>query len=258
MTSLSCDHLSLSVGQASARLNLLEGFKANFHSGDVVCLLGQNGSGKTRLLHTLAGLHRPDSGVVTLNHADLSTLPRKLIAQHMGLVTQAHEDPFPLSVFEHALTGRHPYLGLLAWETEQDKQCAHTALTQVGLENKKEQDVQTLSGGERKRLAIARVLTQNPDIILWDEPTNHLDPAHQKQTLELITDLQSQGKTQIIALHDINHAARIATHIIYLMTDGQWCFGTVDEMLTVAALQSVYNTHFQQLSDSNGNFFVMS
>ena len=255
MTTLSCNKLTVSVGSSNDRLTLVKELSGEYKSGDVVCLLGQNGSGKSRLLHTLAGLSPTESGNVYLDKRNINDLARKTISQQLGLVTQAHEDPFPLSVFEHALTGRHPYLGLLDWESSIDKQLARTALEQVGMLNKQEQDVQTLSGGERKRLAIARILTQDPQIILWDEPTNHLDPAHQKQTIELISNLQTQGKTQVIALHDVNHAARIATHIIYLMTDGQWCFGTVEEMLNIEALQAVYNTTFHQISDKNEVFF---
>lgn len=257
MTTLACENLTLSVGRTEKRKCLLENFNAEFKAGDVVCLLGQNGSGKTHLLHALAGLHPPAQGSIKLNDQLINDLPRKSIAQQLSLVTQAHEDPFAMSVFDYTLTGRHPYLPLLAWESKQDKQLATDALQQVTLDNKLEQNIQTLSGGERKRLAIARVLTQSTPIVLWDEPTNHLDPAHQKQTIDLILELQAQGKTQLVALHDVNHAARIASHIIYLMDDGQWCSGTVEEMLTVDALQSVYNTPFTQLGDAGSEFFAM-
>lgn len=257
MPILSCSNLKISVGENSHGKTLLENFSYELTPGDVACLLGQNGSGKTRLLHTLAGLTKPQQGLITIADKHLDTLPRKDIAKKLGLVTQAHEDPFSMSVFDYALSGRHPYLGLLDWETAEDKILAHQALVQVELDKIAEQDIQTLSGGERKRLAIARVLTQNPEIILWDEPTNHLDPAHQKQTVDLILELQAQGNTQMVALHDVNHASRIATHIIYLMDDGQWCSGPVEEMLTVEALQSVYGTGFRQLTDGNDVFFAV-
>ena len=258
MSSLSCNNLSLSVGPAEKRLQLLDAFNADFSPSDVVCLLGQNGSGKTRLLHTLAGLIKPDNGEILLAGKLLNSISRKTISQKLGLVTQAQQDPFPMSVLEHALSGRNPHLGLLAWETASDLKLCEAALAHVSLLEKKNQDIQTLSGGERKRLAIARLLTQDPDIILWDEPTNHLDPAHQKQTLNLIRELQTQNKTQIVALHDVNHAVRIATHILFLMHDGQWCFGTVNEMLTLDALENVYQTHFQQFENNNGRYFIVS
>ncbi|MBT8142958.1 MAG: ABC transporter ATP-binding protein [Gammaproteobacteria bacterium] len=257
MAHLACHNLDIVVGAQGRQKTLLENFTAIFEPGQVVCLLGQNGSGKTRLLHTLAGLEKTTQGSIRLNQKELGLYSRKHIAQLLGLVTQAHEDPFPMSVFAHALSGRHPYLGLLDWESASDKELTTSALQQVELQLQAEQDVQTLSGGERKRLAIARILTQDPDIILWDEPTNHLDPAHQKQTIELILDLKLKNKTQVVALHDVNHAAHIATHILYLMDDAQWCFGKVDEMLSLEALQNVYKTGFRKLSDGKQQYFAV-
>lgn len=257
MNVLSCKNLSLEVGLGKDKQVLLKDCNFDTNSGDVLCILGRNGSGKTHLLKTLAGLIKPTTGLVYLQNSVIDDLSRRKIAKILGLITQAHDDPFPINVFDHALAGRHPHLGFLDWEGVHDIELTQQALSRVELDNKQKQNVQTLSGGERKRLAIARVLTQNPDVYLWDEPTNHLDPAHQQQTTDLILDLKSQNKTQVIALHDVNHAARIATHILYLMDDGQWCFGTAEKMLSLEALEAVYDTSFKIFEQAGQRYFVM-
>ena len=257
MSVLACKNLSLEVGIGNAKQLLLKDCSFQMNSGEVVCVLGRNGSGKTHLLKALAGLIQTTTGEIYLEDTALNSLKRKQIARKLALITQAHEDPFPINVFDHALAGRHPHLGFLDWENAHDHELTLQALTKVELEKKDTQNVQTLSGGERKRLAIARALTQNPEIYLWDEPTNHLDPAHQQQTTNLILELKKQNKTQIIALHDVNHAARIATHILYLMDDGQWCYGTAEKMLSLEALQAVYDTEFKSFDQSGQRYFVM-
>ena len=257
MKIISCKKLNLEVGTANSKQILLKDCSFQANTGDVLCVLGRNGSGKTHLLKALAGLIKPSSGLIYLNESSINNLSRKVIAKQLGLITQAHDDPFPITVFDHALAGRHPHLGFLDWERAQDLDLTKKALIKVELDNKQLQNVQTLSGGERKRLAIARVLAQNPEIYLWDEPTNHLDPAHQQQTTNLILNLKNQNKTQIIALHDVNHAARIATHVLYLMDDGQWCFGTAEDMLSLEALQSVYDTSFKTFEQDGQRYFVM-
>lgn len=223
-----------------------------------MCILGKNGSGKSSLLHALAGLQFVSGGHIEVLNKALTSYKRKQLAQELGLVTQTHEDPFPITVFDFALAGRHPYLGLLDWEDKTDKEKTVSALKQVDLFEKRAQLVQTLSGGERKRLSIARLLTQDPNILLWDEPTNHLDPAQQKHVLQLVNELKQQGKTQVIALHDINHAARIATHVLFMYEDEKWEIGSVDEMLKNEKLEALYTTEFQQVSVNDEIVFALS
>ena len=257
MSELACKNLSLEAGAGKTQNVLLKDCNFQATAGDVICILGRNGSGKTHLLKALSGLIQPTAGLIYLDDIAIDNMSRKQIAIKLGLITQAHDDPFPINVFDHALAGRHPHLGFLDWEGSQDQALTQQALTRVELDKKFTQNVQTLSGGERKRLAIARVLTQNPEIYLWDEPTNHLDPAHQQQTIDLILELKTHNKTQVIALHDINHAARVATHILYLMDDGQWCFGTAEKMLSLDALQAVYDTKFKTIEQAGQRYFVM-
>ncbi len=174
---LAADGLSLSVPGRVLCRDLSMTVKA----GERWTILGPNGAGKTTLLLTLAGLHPPDAGAVFLDGAPLSELPRRRVAQRLGLLPQESHDPFPATVLETALLGRHPHLHPLRGEGPQNRSRAIEALRSVDLHGLLERDAASLSGGERRRLALATLLTQDPQLLLLDEPTNHLDLRHQNR-----------------------------------------------------------------------------
>nr|WP_258868162.1 ABC transporter ATP-binding protein [Alkalilimnicola ehrlichii] len=124
-------------------------------------VLGGNGVGKTTLLHTLAGLREPDAGTIYVVDRPLTEWPRRDLAQTVGVLPQDSTDPFPATVLETALIGRHPHLKAWEWEDGEDLFTAREALRAVGLQAMADRQVATLSGGERRRLAIATLLTQN-------------------------------------------------------------------------------------------------
>lgn len=142
-------------------------------------LLGPNGVGKTSLLHTLAGLRPPAAGTVRLLGQELSCWRRRQLAQVLGLLLQDQEPRFPLPVLDWVLAGRYPHLGPWDWPGAEDQRLALTALEQVGLTELAQRDMQTLSSGERQRVAIATLLAQGPRFLLLDEPVEHLDLREQ-------------------------------------------------------------------------------
>ena len=216
-------------------------------------MLGKNGSGKTTLLHTLAGLREKDSGSIYLEDQPIDTLKRKDIARKLGILFQDSSDPFPSTVLETALIGRHPHLSTWQWENTKDKSIALQALMDVELNNMEARQVTTLSGGERRRLAMATLLTQNPDIALLDEPTNHLDLHHQMSVLQLLKDkILEKNKALVMSLHDINLATRFCTHIILLYDGKQLLHGPVDEMLTISNLEQVFDHPMQIIQHESG------
>jgi len=255
MTILECQNLTVEIGSTLNRSYLVKNLDLHLSPGQVLCILGQNGSGKTSLLRVLAGLNYITGGHISISGKDITQYKRKNIAKMLGLVAQTENDPFPLTVYDFALAGRNPYLGLLEWESHDDKEHTLDALEKTSLQHKQKQLVQTLSGGERKRLSIARLLTQDPEIMLWDEPTNHLDPAQQNQILDIVLELKEKQKAQIIALHDVNHAALIATHILFLYQDDSWEFGTAESMLTAEKLSHLYQTPFSALNHKENTLF---
>ena len=223
MNVLAAHGITVAVG---ARV-LVEQLELRIAPGDLLVILGRNGSGKTLLLHTLAGLRAPAAGRVTLDDRALSAWPRRDLAQRLGLLLQIYEDAFPLTVLDAVLIGRHPHLGFWQWEGGGDRAIARAALVTVGLEGMEERAVATLSGGERRRLAIAALLAQQPGVYLLDEPLNHLDPQHQIAVLAHCAALARAGHAVAASLHDPNLAARFGTRALLLHGDGRWLAGPV-------------------------------
>ena len=152
---------------------LVEDLQLSVDGGDFLAVLGQNGAGKSLTLLTLAGLREFDQGEILLLGESLETSRRQDIARALALLPQYTEDVFPTTVLDTALIGRHPHIGRLQWESLEDRNIAQHALQKMDLGSMQDRDVATLSGGERRRLAIAQTLTQTPAVYLLDEPTNH-------------------------------------------------------------------------------------
>jgi len=241
---LACEDLTVSVnGRILVRnLNLTAG------PGAFLCILGPNGVGKTLTLHTLAGIRNFDTGRVLLHGDDIKTLDRRLIARRLGLLLQTHSDAFPMTVLEAAMMGRHPHLDFWQWESTGDRDIAIAALAAMDLADLAERLTSTLSGGERRRLSIAALLVQEPDMLLLDEPMNHLDPLHKLQVLDRLSTLAGDGKTVLASLHDPAMAARFARQILLLFGDGEWEIGPTADMLTTDRLERLYGTPFAVFS----------
>lgn len=204
-------------------------------------MLGRNGIGKTTLLHTLAGLRASSAGAIFLEGVAFDTLPQRRIAQSIGVLFQHSEDPFPGTVLETALIGRHPYLTAWQWEGAEDRRRAQQALAAVGMEGMMDRQVATLSGGERQRLAIATLLVQELRLMLLDEPANHLDLHHQIAILDLLAgQARDEGRALLMIGHDLNLTARYCDHVLLLFGEGEVLFGEVAEVLTETNLERLY------------------
>ncbi len=218
-----------------------EGLDLALKSGQCLGILGQNGVGKTTLLHTLAGLRAADTGTIALRGAPLAALSRRRIAQQVGLLMQEHEDPFPATVLETALIGRHPHIEFWQWESASDIRLARDALDSVDLDDIEDRAVNTLSGGERQRLGLATVITQDPDVFLLDEPSNHLDLHHEIDVLRMLRRFAREGgKAVAMTLHDVNLAARFCDRLLLMYGDGETQLGPTDEVLTTDNLQRLF------------------
>lgn len=189
---------------------LVESFDCEVRAGEFIALLGGNGAGKSLLLRTLAGLRPTSGGQVELDGQPLDAMPRRAIAQRMGFLPQDPDAPPQGSLFESVLLGRHAHLGF--WESSgaDEESLAARALAEVGLAALGTRELATLSGGEQRRAAIARLLVQAPAIYLLDEPTNHLDPSQQLGILEHARHLARGGAAVLASLHDPNLALRFA------------------------------------------------
>jgi iron complex transport system ATP-binding protein len=245
--------------QVSVRVGtraLVNELSVEFKPGEVVAILGCNGSGKTLTLHTLAGLRAPDAGAVHLDGVPFSEVGRRAVALRLGLLAQDIEDAFVTTALEMVLIGRHPHLSLWQWETQEDERIAREALAAVELSDFAERLTDTLSGGEQRRVAIAALLAQKPGIFLLDEPTNHLDPHHQLGVLGLFRQLARAGSTVITTLHDPTLAARFADRVLLLFGDGRWSAGPVREVLTAQSLTTLYNSPMIEIEKDGRRVFV--
>lgn len=233
------------------------GLNLRLLTGECWAILGGNGVGKTTLLHTLAGLRPPRDGSIRLRGSELRRIPRRDVATQIGVVFQDSDDRFPGDALETVLIGRHPHLGSWQWESDADRALARAALIEVGLDGCAERSVTTLSGGERRRLAIATVLIQDPALYLLDEPTNHLDVHHQIAVLDVIARRTTERhKAAMMALHDANLAARFCTHVLLLYGDGAHDAGPASAVLTAANLARVYRHPIHRLRGPAGDVFV--
>ena len=236
---------------------LVEDLTIGFEPGQNWAVLGANGSGKTTLLHALAGLRDADRGEVRLDGVDIRQLPSRRRAQQLGILFQDTPLPFPATTFETVLGGRHPHLGFWQHEGPADLEAATAALAAVGLADLAGRVVTTLSGGERRRLELATLLTQDPALCLLDEPVNHLDPHYQMLLLRLVcARAQRPGHLNIIVLHDVNLAVRFCSHGLLLCGDGRTRHGPLDAILDAGVLESVYGCPMREVHIDTGRLFL--
>lgn len=249
---LSCQGLDIAVDECVLVANLT----LQLQPGTITAVLGRNGTGKSLTLHTLAGLRPASSGRVLFNERALTDWPRRARAQHLGFVPQDIDEPFPVTVLECAVSGRHPHIDFWQWESAEDYAIARTALAAVDLQHFAERNIETLSGGERRRLAIATALTQQPQVFILDEPTNHLDPQHQLQVLKLLRNKADAGCAVIMSLHDAGLASRFADAALLLFGNGQWLHGSATEVISGATLSHLYDTPIRELNSPHGRHFI--
>jgi iron complex transport system ATP-binding protein len=224
---------------------LVDGLDLRIRAGEFCALLGGNGSGKSLLLRTLAGLRAPDGGEVQLAGSPLVSLSRRDVAARLGFLPQDPDAPPQGTLHESVLLGRFAHLGFWEGTGADDEQRVAEALAHVDLGLLSRRDLATLSGGEQRRAAIARLLVQSPALYLLDEPTNHLDPGQQIAVLERLRALARGDSAVLASLHDPNLALRFATHVCLLTGTG---VAEVIECasLDVARLEKLYGIPFAE------------
>jgi iron complex transport system ATP-binding protein len=246
---LTADHVSFSYRHNSrlraARFgeagSVLDDVSAAVARGGLVGILGPNGSGKTTLLRILAGLLRPSQGRVSLDGADLRTVPRADVARRMAMVPQETQLAFEYTVLEMATMGRYPHLGAFEIEGPQDLQIAQDALRATGTDHLASRLFNTLSGGEKQRVVIAGALAQAPDILLLDEPTASLDLAYQLEIRSILQQLnRERGLTIIVSTHDLNFAAGLCRELVLLHQGRVLASGPTESMLDASLIRKLY------------------
>ena len=245
MKTIHIENLKFRIGAKE----ILHGITADLPTDRFVALLGPNGCGKSTLLKHLYRVHRIQEGRVTMDDTPLADIPLRAAAQEIGVMGQFHAVDFDFSVEEITLMGRAPYKESFEDDTEEDYALVRAALERVGMADAAARSFNELSGGEQQRVMLARVLVQEPKLLILDEPTNHLDIKYQLHILELVKGLNIGV---IAALHDLNLAAMYADLIVVMKAGRIERIGTPNEIITAEMLAHIYGVNANVTYDAAG------
>ncbi|MEE9319860.1 MAG: ABC transporter ATP-binding protein [Granulosicoccus sp.] len=219
---------------------IVEKVSLDLNVGELIGLIGPNGAGKSTLLATLAGLDKPDGGEVTINGRPILQIDVKTRARTVGWLEQLGSIHWPVSVERLVMLGRLPWLTQWSGVSDTDRIAVSRALRDTDCLALRNRDAMTLSGGERARVLLARVLAAEPRLLFADEPVSSLDPGHQLQTMDALRSFTNADRATIVVLHDLSLAARYCDRL-YLMHEGHIAArGTTHSVLSKQNIRSVY------------------
>lgn len=208
--------------------------------GEVLCILGPNGCGKTTLLKCLIGLLKLSRGHVWLDGRDIEKLGRREIAKSVGYIPQLHQPTFPFSVLDAVVIGRAPHLDFLESPGKKDEEIAEMAIDAMGITPLRDRPYNQLSGGEMQLVIFARVLAQQPSLLLLDEPTSHLDFGNQVRVLHTVEKLASTGLPVVMTSHFPDHAFLACSKVAIMKDNRIVAVGSPDEEITEERMERIY------------------
>ena len=230
------DSLRVELGDSQ----ILREVSLHVDAGEFLALIGPNGAGKTTLLRTINGLVTPESGTVSIDGRDISTVSSKAVGRLVATVPQETSLAFDFDVEDIVTMGRTPHRGRFSTLRETDRAAVEAALERTETAQFADRSVGDLSGGERQRVLLARALAQETPVLLLDEPTASLDINHQLRTLSLARELADDGKCVVAAIHDIELAARFCDTIAVLDSGEIRARGSPSEVLTHETLEETF------------------
>ena len=252
MSVLAAERISLTLGGKT----VLESVDAAFAGGRVTALLGPNGAGKSSLLACLAGLNMPASGHASLDGVDVRALSAQARARRIGFLPQAADVHWNIDVGTLVALGRLPWRG--RWgETSEDRAAVEAALAATGMTAFARRGVEHLSGGERARALLARVLAGQPEWLLADEPLASLDPAHQLEVGAQLRAVAAGGSGVVLVVHDLNLAARLADGVVLLRDGRVVAAGPAENVLSAALVGETYGLTVETGITATGQRYIV-
>lgn len=244
---LEINHVSCGYGNK----NVVEDISIKLESGEILCLLGPNGVGKTTLFKTILGFLKPRGGEILINGENIQNWSRRRLAKAIGYVPQSHTPPFPFKVLDVVVMGRTAHLGFTGSPSAADMAIAEEALEILNVSFLKDRIYTEISGGERQMVLIARALAQQPEILIMDEPTSNLDYGNQIRVLEQINCLAQRGWGVIMTSHFPDHAFLCSTKVALMQRNNNFKVGYVDEVINEENLKSAYGINVKIINTFN-------
>ncbi|GLZ10964.1 ABC transporter [Actinomadura sp. NBRC 104425] len=234
---------------AYERRTIAEGLSVAVPDRSFTVIVGPNACGKSTLLRALARILKPAAGTVVLDGRSIADWPAKRLARTLGLLPQSSVAPEGITVADLVARGRYPHQSLLRQWSKEDERVIAESMAATGVADLADRPVDELSGGQRQRVWIAMVLAQQTPLLLLDEPTTYLDIAHQIEVLDLCARLHEEGRTVVAVLHDLNHAARYATHLIAMRGGRIIAEGAPGDVVTADLVEEVFRLPCRVIDD---------
>ena len=246
MQRLTADSVTLGYDQRI----IAEDLSVEIPDNSFTVIVGPNACGKSTLLRALSRMLRPNRGQVLLDGQSIHALPAKKVAKTLGLLPQTSIAPDGITVADLVSRGRYPHQGLLRQWSAEDERIVVESMESTRISDLADRYVDELSGGQRQRVWIAMALAQQTPLLLLDEPTTYLDIHHQIEVLDLCAELhETQGRTLVAVLHDLNHAARYATHLIAMRGGEVIAAGPPGDIVTAELVERVFQMPCQIIDD---------
>jgi ABC-type cobalamin/Fe3+-siderophores transport system ATPase subunit len=226
--------------------------------GQLLGVIGPNGAGKSTVVRLMLGLIRPERGSVLLNGRNLSEIPQRQLARTVAAVTQEEALEFPFTALEVVLMGRTAHLGPLGFPRAADVAAARAAMEATGVLAFADRPLHALSGGERKRVLLARALAQDPEVLILDEPAAALDIHHQIAIFDLLAERHRRGVTVVVVVHDLNLAAAYCDRLLLVVPGAKAVAGTVEEILTYRRVKEAFGVEvYVGVNEITGSRFLI-
>ncbi|MFW5985280.1 MAG: ABC transporter ATP-binding protein [Halanaerobiaceae bacterium] len=235
--------------------NIIENINLEIKSGQLTGIAGPNGVGKSTLVKCLCKIYQTDQNVIYLNGEDIARMDSRELARSLGYVPQKNDTSFSMTVFEMILLGRRPYI---KWKVRaEDEKIVESLLERLSILHLAEREVNTLSGGEKQKVALARALAQEPEILFLDEPTSSLDINHQLEVMDILLELAHVDKSAVVVvLHDLNLIGRFVDMVYLLAEKSLYAAGSPGEVLIPETIKEVYGIEVEIIEGASGRHII--